>query len=293
MEKDYKCGFVVIAGKPNVGKSTLLNNLIGTKLSIVSPKPQTTRLALKGIYTDNEKQIVFLDTPGYLKPRYEMQKRMLKQILDYLNSTDVVLFLSDNSTFPTDYDFELLEVVKQVKKPKLAVINKSDLPVKQSRELTISMLKPDFDDILFISALKGDNLDAVIPAIAKLLPYGPALYEPDQLSDLPMRFFAQEAIREAVFNFYSQEIPYATAVLIDKYEEFPERDVISATIWIERESQKPILIGKGGNGLKRIRETAGKEITILTGKPAEVHLWVKVKKNWRKNNSALQELGLT
>lgn len=293
MKADFRCGYVVIVGKPNVGKSTLMNRLVGEKLSITSDKPQTTRLSIKGIFNDEDRQIIFLDTPGYLKPRYEMQHRMLKQLTNTLKDADVVIFLTDRTSFPTDYDNELITMLKTVKRPRLAIVNKSDLKGKTTDSVSREKLQAEFDEIFFVSALNGENVDLIIPAITKYLPYNPPFYETDQLSDLPMRFFAHEIIREGVFRQFVQEVPYSTAVLIDKYIEMSDKIEIHATIWIERDSQKPIIIGKNGTGLKKIREYAEKNLTEFNQLHTEVHLWVKVKKNWRKNSSALREIGLT
>jgi GTPase len=289
---DYKCGFVTIAGRPNVGKSTLLNKLVGQKLSITSAKPQTTRLALKGIYNDTKLQVIFLDTPGYLKPRYEMHQRMLRQVSDSLKDADVLMFITDKGDFPTDYDRELLDIFKTMKQPKLAIVNKNDVRGKTSDAEIMEQLKPLFEEVLFVSAINSDNLDNIIPTLSKYLPYNPPMYDVDQLSDQSLRFFAQEIIRESIFNQFEQEIPYSTAVVIDKFEESQEKYIIDATIWVERDSQKPIIIGSKGLGLKKIREYAATQLTEFYQISTELHLWVKIKKNWRKNSSALNELGL-
>jgi len=291
LKSDFRCGYVIITGKPNVGKSTLLNRLVGENLSIISPKPQTTRLNVTGIYNSSDKQIIFLDTPGFLNPRYELQTRMMKLLTDTIKDADVLLFLTDRTDFPTDYDLELIAILKSIKRPKIACVNKSDLKGKTSVDDIVNRLKEDFDEVLLISALKGENVDQVIPLITKYLPYGHPFFETDQLSDLPMRFFAQEIIREGIFNNFAQEIPYSTAVVIDKYEETSEKIIIQATIWIERDSQKPIIIGNSGKGLRIIREYAERKCTEFNQMQTEVHLWVKIKRNWRKNPSNLKELG--
>lgn len=292
MKADFRCGYVVIVGKPNVGKSTLMNKLIGEKLSITSDKPQTTRLSIKGIYNTEDEQIIFLDTPGYLKPRYEMQERMLKQLTDTLKDADVVLYITEKHTFPTEYDQDIFKLLQSIKRPQIALINKSDLKGNLSEEQINVQLPPSFEEVIYISALTGKNIDKVIPSITKFLPFNHPYYEQDQLSDLPMRFFAQEIIREGIFHQYEQEIPYATAVLIDKYEELEDKIVVHATIWIERDSQKPIIIGKRGEGLRRIREYAEAQLTTFNAMPTQVHLWIKIKKNWRKSALALKQIGL-
>ncbi len=292
MKADFRCGYVVIVGKPNVGKSTLMNKLIGEKLSITSDKPQTTRLSIKGIYNTEDEQIIFLDTPGYLKPRYEMQERMLKQLTETLKDADIVLYITEKHTFPTEYDQDIFKLLQSIKRPQIALINKSDLKGTITEEEITCQLPPSFEEVIFISALSGKNVDKIIPAITKFLPFSHPFYEQDQLSDLPMRFFAQEIIREGIFHQYEQEIPYATAVLIDRYEELEDKIVIHATIWIERDSQKPIIIGKRGEGLRRIREYAEAQLTTFNALPTQVHLWIKIKKNWRKNALALRQIGL-
>lgn len=292
MEANFKSGYVVIIGKPNVGKSTLMNKLLREDLSITSSKPQTTRLTIKGIFNNSGLQIIFLDTPGFLKPRYEMQHRMLKQLTDALKDADVILYITDKHHFPTEYDKEILHMLKSVKKPKIALINKSDLPTELTDNDIETLVPDDFEEILFISALYETNINQVIPLISKFLPLSPPYYDTEQLSDLPMRFFAQEIIREGIFRQFEQEIPYATAILIDKYDEEPNKIVIQATIWIERESQKPIIIGKKGTGLQKIREYAERKLTSFNQVQTELHLWVKIKKNWRKSPTSLRELGL-
>jgi len=291
MKADFRCGYVVIVGKPNVGKSTLMNRLIGESLSITSPKPQTTRLSIKGIYNDSDRQIIFVDTPGYLNPRYEMQKRMMQQLKDSFKDADVVLFITDKSTFPTEYDNELIVLVKSAKRPAIALVNKSDLSKTKPESEITTALRDGFEEVLFVSATEGDNLDKIIPSVTRYLPYNPPFYDTEQLSDMPMRFFAQEIIREGIFHLFEQEIPYSTAVIIDKYQESEDKTVIHSTIWLERDSQKPIIIGSKGTGLKKIREYAETKLSAFNQITTEVHLWIKVKKNWRKNNSALKEIG--
>lgn len=287
----YKCGFVAIIGKPNVGKSTLMNHLIGTKLSIISSKPQTTRQSLKGFYSDDSKQIIFVDTPGFLKPRYELHNRMLDIIKNSLRDSDLIVFITDANHFPTDYDKELLAELKSVRTPKIALLNKIDLVSEEVIEEKLGMLRAIFDRAEGISALKGEKTGELLDIFAEMLPYSPPLYDPENLSDLPVRFFAQEIIREKIFLNYGDEIPYSTAALIESFDETEERVNISASIWIERSSQKPIVIGKGGAAIKKVRLDAQREIRDFIGKPVTIELFVKIKKNWRKNNSWLNELG--
>lgn len=287
----YKCGFVAIIGKPNVGKSTLMNYLIGTKLSIISSKPQTTRQSLKGFYSDEHKQIIFVDTPGFLKPRYELHNRMLDIIKNSLKDSDLIVFITDANHFPTDYDKELLSNIKPLRTPKIALLNKIDLVSEEVVDEKLEQLRTIFDRAEGISALKGEKTDQLLDIFAEMLPYSPPLYDPEDLSDLPVRFFAQEIIREKIFLNYGDEIPYSTAALIESFEESEEKVNISATIWIERSSQKPIVIGKGGASIKKVRLDAQRELRNFVGKAVTIELFVKIKKNWRKNNSSLNELG--
>jgi GTP-binding protein Era len=289
--KTFKCGYVAIIGKPNVGKSTLMNSLIGEKLSITTPKPQTTRQSIKGIYSDENRQIIFVDTPGFVEPRYELHSRMRNIISDSLKDADVVMFITDIKDFPTDYDIEVIEKIQNVRVPKIAILNKIDLAVEGELEAKKIQLQDKFDTVIGISALRGSQNEKLMSVITKLLPYSPPFYDPENLSDLPMRFFVQELIREKIFLQYAKEIPYSSAVLIDEYKEEPDVTDITATIWIERDSQKRILIGSGGVGLKRIREAVERELTRSLETRVLLHLWVKVKKDWRKNDLYLKELG--
>ncbi len=287
----YKCGFVAIIGKPNVGKSTLMNHLIGEKISIISSKPQTTRQSLKGIYSDDTKQIIFVDTPGFLKPRYELHNRMLDLIMSSLKNSDLIVFITDANHFPTDYDKELLKELESVRLPKVALLNKIDLIDQATIAEKTDLLSKHFDKVIPISALKSTNTDTLLDTFAEMLPFSPPLYDPDHLSDLPMRFFAQEIIREKIFLNFSDEIPYSTAILIDRYDETDESVKIDASLWIERASQKPIVIGKGGSMIKKIRLDAQRELKNFVGKAVKIEIFVKIKKKWRKNNSHLNELG--
>ena len=287
----YKCGFVAIIGKPNVGKSTLMNHLIGQKISIISPKPQTTRQSLKGIYSDETKQIIFVDTPGYLKPRYELHERMLDIIKSSLKNSDLIVFITDANHYPTDYDKALLRDLESVRLPKIALLNKIDLIDKDVMDDQLDHLEQYFDRAIPISALKGLNTDTLLDTFADMLPFSPPLYDPEHLSDLPMRFFAQEIIREKIFLNYTDEIPYSTAILIDRYDDQEESVKIDASMWIERASQKPIVIGKGGEKIKKIRIDAQRELKKFIGKPVKIEIFVKIKKKWRKNTSSLNELG--
>jgi GTP-binding protein Era len=290
-DSQFRSGFAAIIGKPNTGKSTLMNRILGEKLSITSPKPQTTRYAIKGILNRNDCQIIFIDTPGYLKPRYEMQERMQRIWADAFKDVDLILFMSDVLTFPTDFDLEVLDRLKQVRTPQIAVFNKTDLKPDLSKETFTRHLPPSFEAAVFVSATQGDGIQELLETIINHIPYHEPYYQEDQLSDLPMRFFAQEVIREGIFHLYAQEIPYATAVLIERFNEEGEKVVIDAVIWLDRQSQKPIIIGRNGIGLTRIREYAEAQLSVFMERQVQVHLWVKVKPQWRKKSTALKELG--
>ncbi len=292
--KDYssfKSGFVTIIGRPNTGKSTLMNRILGEKLSITSPKPQTTRYAIKGIWNTKDQQIIFTDTPGFLKPRYEMQERMSRTIHESFRDVDLIIFMTQIQSFPTDYDLEVLDLIKNSRTPVLAVFNKIDLVDDYDEEALKAHLPSAVEKSFFISAQSGEHLPELMESIQHYVPYHPPYYEEDQLSDLPMRFFAKEVIREAIFHYFEEEIPYATAVLIERFHEGEYKIVIDAVIWIERNSQKPIIIGKGGSNLKKIREYAEAQLSDFMDFPVDVHLFVKLNENWRKKPMALKELG--
>jgi len=288
---DFRSGFVCIVGKPNTGKSTLMNHILGQKISITSPKPQTTRYAIKGIWNDEKLQVVFVDTPGYLKPRYEMQKRMIKIWSDAFKDVDLVIFMTDILSFPSDYDKEVLEILSTFRNQKIAVFNKVDLRPQCERDKYQDGLIGDFDSVHFVSARTGDGIQEMLDDLVSRIPYHEPYYDEDQLSDLPMRFFAREVIREGIFHILEQELPYASAVLIDKYTDTDDKAVIDAVIWLERQSQKIILIGSQGKTLGKIRAYAEQQLTTFVGKPVQVHLWVKINPNWRKKNTSLKELG--
>ncbi len=287
----FKSGFVVIIGKPNTGKSTLINRIIGEKLSITSPKPQTTRYSIKGILNRPDCQLIFIDTPGYLKPRYELQHRMQKIWQDAFKDVDLVVYVADLTSFPTDYDLEVMEHLRRVRTPQLAVFNKLDKLPAPDREQFSMQLPDSMERHFFVSALTGDGIDELVESILQYIPYHEPYYQEDQLSDLPMRFFAQEIIREGIFKLFEQEIPYSAAVLVERYTEESDRVVIDAVIWLERQSQKPILIGKNGAKLKQIREYGEKQLSAWLEQPVQIHLWVKINPKWRKKNTALRELG--
>ncbi len=289
--KDFKSGFVAIIGKPNTGKSTLMNLILGEKVSITSAKPQTTRYAIKGIWNTDNHQVIFVDTPGYLRPRYEMQEKMMRIWSDAFKDVDLIIFMAQLGGFPSEFDTEVLDKLKHIKNPQIAVFNKVDLYPDVNMDDLVKQLPASISDTIVVSAKRGDNIPELIELIKKYVPFHEPYYDEDQLSDLPMRFFAKEIIREAIFHQFEQEIPYATAVIIERYTENTDKVVVDAVIWLERQSQKPIIIGKKGENLRRIREYAERELSNFIQMDAQIHLWIKINPNWRKKANALKELG--
>jgi len=286
-----KSGYISIIGKPNVGKSTLLNRLLQTKLSIVSPKPQTTRHRILGILTEDEYQCCFLDTPGLIKPHYLLQEMLVKQIKRSLEDADEVLWMTDPWFKEKELPLEFKKVFN--KKPTIAVINKIDLVSKDELLPIMNTIKKSaVKEIIPVSALNGDGIEELKKAIFKYLPEGPFLYPAEDLSDAPERFFVAELIRERLFEFFKKEIPYSTCVLIDEFKERDKgKDYIRAVIYVERKSQKGIIIGKNGAALKKIGEEARKKIEDFLGREVYLELWVKVKEKWRKDKKFLKEIG--
>ena len=292
MEKNFRSGFVSIVGKPNVGKSTLINKFLKEKLSIITPKPQTTRQQIKGIFNDEDKQIIFLDTPGYLKPRYELQEKMLEYIKRALSDSDLIIFMTDAKNYPSDYDEQLLAMLQKIRIPKIAILNKIDLVTQELIDNKHEILKKqNFDETIPISLKNTADIEPLLDLITGYLPFNPPFYGQDELTDLSEKFFVQEIIREQIFLNYQQEIPYASTVVVEQFKELPNRIEISANIWLERKSQKPILIGRNGAHIKALRIASEKEIHKILGKRIKLDLWIKIKPNWRKKKNALKEFG--
>ncbi|HHE37037.1 MAG TPA: GTPase Era [Candidatus Cloacimonetes bacterium] len=292
MDKNFRSGFVSIVGKPNVGKSTLINKFLKEKLSIITPKPQTTRQQIKGIFNDEDKQIIFLDTPGYLKPRYELQEKMLEYIKRALSDSDLIIFMTDAKNYPSDYDEQLLAMLQKIRIPKIAILNKIDLVTQELIDNKHEILKKqNFDETIPISLKNTADIEPLLDLITGYLPFNPPFYGQDELTDLSEKFFVQEIIREQIFLNYQQEIPYASTVVVEQFKELPNRIEISANIWLERKSQKPILIGKNGTNIKALRIASEKEIYKILGKRIKLDLWIKIKPNWRKKKNALKEFG--
>jgi len=281
----HKAGFVSILGRPNAGKSTLLNALMGTKLAIVAPRPQTTRTAIQGVLKLPGAQIVFVDTPGIHESSTLLNKRMMDQVRASADA-DVVLFLVDATARFTDEDSQAVDVVKKTGAPAIVVFNKIDKLREKAKLLALIERYQglhDFAAYVPISALKGDGVELLRKEILARLPEGPALYPKEHLTDQPERFLAAEIIREKVLHLTRQEVPHAVAVMIEQWEDTPTLVRIAATIYVERPGQKAILIGAGGALLKKIGTLARKEIETLVGKKVFLQTFVKVRPNWRED----------
>jgi GTP-binding protein Era len=294
MQKNsYKFGYVSLLGRPNVGKSTLFNELVGAKLAIVSPKPQTTRNRITGIVTTEEGQVVFLDLPGIHKTFGEMNKRMVGIALSGLDAIDLGLWLIDAKR-DVEVDGFLMGHIKKRKPPLILVINKIDLVPKDDLLPLIDRYRQqyEFKEIVPISALKKKNIDTLRKTIFQHLPEGEPIFPEDSLTDVPEKTLVAEMIREKVFQLTKQEVPYSTAIFIISFQEKPDLISVAADIWVEKESQKGILIGRGGEMIKKIGTLARADIEQLLGHKLFLDLNVKVKENWRDKPSVLDELGI-
>jgi GTP-binding protein Era len=291
---DFKCGYVALIGVPNVGKSTLLNRLVGEKLSITSPKPQTTRHRLLGILNLPEAQLLFLDTPGILSPQGALKQALVQAALAALGEADVVVWLVEPRP-PDPKDQVLLPHLQQFQRPLVVAVNKIDLVGKPGLLPLMAAYHELFpaSPIVPVSALKGDGLPELLEEIVKLLPAGPPLYPEEQLTDQQERFLVAERIRERLLHHTGQEIPYAVAVVLEEFDERerPRLVRIRAVIYVERESQKGIVIGRGGHLLKTIGTEARAEIETLLAAKVYLELRVKVWKNWRRDPRAVRLLG--
>ena len=295
MEADKKSGFVTLIGRPNVGKSTLMNRLIGQKIAITSNKPQTTRNKIQTVYTCEQGQIVFLDTPGIHKAKNKLGDYMVNVAQHTLSEVDVILWLVEPSTFIGAGERHIIEQLKKTKTPVILVINKTDT-VKREEILTFIdayRKELEFAEIVPVSALKGDNTQDLIESIFKYLPYGPMFYDEDTVTDQPQRQIVSELIREQALRCLDEEIPHGIAVSIDQMKWRADDSIvdIDATIVCERDSHKGIIIGKGGSMLKKIGSRARKEIEDLLETQVNLKLWVKVKKDWRDSDFLLKNFG--
>lgn len=292
---DKKSGFVALIGRPNVGKSTLMNRLIGQKIAITSNKPQTTRNRIQTVYTDERGQIIFLDTPGIHKAKNKLGEYMVNVAEKTLEDVDVVLWLVEPTTYIGAGEQHIITRLKGCKKPVILVINKVDtIPKEEILKFIDAYRKEmDFAEILPVSALKGINTDDLTDTIFKYLPYGPLFYDEDTVTDQPMRQIVAELIREKALRCLSDEIPHGIAVTIEKMKERPDGSMwdIEATIVCERDSHKGIIIGKGGAMLKKIGSVARFEIERMLEQQANLKLWVKVRKEWRDSELLMKNYG--
>ncbi len=288
-----KSGFISIIGRPNVGKSTLLNAILGEKIAIATDKPQTTRNTIRGIYTTDEMQLVFIDTPGIHKPRTKLGTFMTESATNTFNEVDAILFLVDDSIKAGPGDKYIVEMLKNVETKKYLVINKIDKlgPIKYKEiydeydELSI------FDGIFGISARENKNVDEIITKLEEIMPEGPQYFPADMVTDHPERFIVSEILREKVLLYLNDEVPHGVAIEIESFEEEPNITRIGAVIYCERKSHKGIIIGKGGRKLKGIGKSAREEMEALLGTKVFLQLWVKIKENWRDSDFALSNFG--
>lgn len=295
MTNDKKTGFVTLVGRPNVGKSTLMNHLIGQKIAITSDKPQTTRNRIQTVYTDERGQIVFLDTPGIHKAKNKLGEYMVNVAEHTLTEVDVILWLVEPTTFIGAGERHIAEQLNKVKTPVILVINKIDTVKNQDEILTFINAYKDvcpFAEIVPVSAMKKKNTDKLLELIYKYLPYGPMFYDEDTVTDQPMRQIAAELIREKALRLLNDEIPHGIAVTIEKMTERPNGIIdIDGTIVCERDSHKGIIIGKGGAMLKRIGSAARRELEEELETKVNLQLWVKVRKEWRDSETMMKNYG--
>ena len=294
MQNNFHSGFVAILGRPNVGKSTFLNRVVGQKITIMSDKAQTTRNKIQGIYTEDDAQIVFIDTPGIHKPHSRLGDFMVESALSTLNEVDAVLFMVNATQKRGRGDDFIIERLKDVKKPIYLVINKIDQihPDKLLQIMDDYRNTLDYAEVFPISALEGNNCPELIESLVNTLPEGPQYYPADQITDHPERFIAGELIREKVLELTREEVPHSVAVVVDRiHREDDEKVLVQATIVVERNSQKGIIIGKGGKMLKQIGVKARKDIELMLGDKVYLELWVKVQPNWKDRQVDLQALG--
>ena len=292
VENTFKAGFVSIVGRPNVGKSTLMNRLVGENLSIISPKEQTTRHRIMGIINGEGYQIVYSDTPGILEPKYALHEAMMNFVKVSLEDADLVLLLTD---LQEKYQPDLYEKLRKADTPVILVINKSDLgkgsQVQDKAAYWKEHLKELVTEIMPVSALKGENVPALLSKIVEKLPVHPAYFPTDELTNRPQRFFAAEIVREKIFLNYDQEVPYSSEVAITEFKDQPDIIRIRAEIFVERDTQKGILIGKGGSMLKKVGMEARKDMESFFQKKVFLETHVKVAKNWRKEKNRLRQFG--
>lgn len=296
MEKKFKSGFVSVIGRPNVGKSTLINQLLGERITIISSKPQTTRNSIRCIYTNDQSQIIFIDTPGIHKPLHKLGEFMVTAATESLKAVDVVIAVIDASHEITSEDMDIIEIARAVKSPVILVLNKVDKIEKSKLEILLtkfSTQESHFDCLIPASAKQGMNTELVLNEIIKRLPEGPMYFPEDITTDVSERFVVSEFIREKILELTSDEVPHGTAVEVESMREREAGGIIDieANIYCEKDSHKGIIIGKQGKMLKEIGSRARVDLENLLDCKVNLQLWVKVRKNWRDNNSILRSLG--
>jgi GTP-binding protein Era len=290
-EKPHKSGYAAIIGKPNAGKSTLMNRILGTKISITTHKAQTTRHQVVGIYSDEDTQIIFLDTPGVITPKYELQRAMMNTVERARTDADLILFIFDPpDKHPTD---EVIELLKSINKPIFLVVNKIDSIERGKAETKVAELEKRLrlKSVHYVSATRGDGVTELIEAIRSQLMPGPPFYPKEDLSEHPVRFFVSELIREQLYLQFQEEIPYSCTVDVISYEEDEDIDRISAEIIVNRKSQKGMLIGKGGSAIKELGIKSRESIEEFIGKKVFLELHVKVREKWREKENWVRNLG--
>ena len=293
----FKSGFVSIVGRPNVGKSTLMNNVVGEKIAIMSDKPQTTRNTIQAVYTDEEAQVVFLDTPGIHKPKNKLGEFMVKSATDAFKNVDLVLFVVDESKKIGPGDRKIIDDLKNIKTPVVLVLNKIDQLNEEELFDLMKMYNAEgvFEQIVPISALKGRNINELLKVIKSHLEEGPQYFPDYMITDQPERVLVSELIREKVLHYIHDEVPHGVAVEIERMKSRKDKEIvdISAVIYCERDSHKGIIIGKNGRKLKGIGKSARADIELLLGSQANLQLWVKVKENWRNLQNYVSNYGYT
>jgi GTP-binding protein Era len=293
---DHRSGFVAVVGRPNVGKSTLINAILGQKIAIVTPRPQTTQRQQLGIYSDTRSQIIFVDTPGLHNPQHKLGEFMVKAAEDALRDADVILWVLDVSVQPATADQHIAQTIQRIGRetPVILALNKADLLDNQNREPHIMAYEAlvTHHKAMLMSALRDEGVSDLVDVLVELLPEGPRYYPADQVSEVNMRFIAAESIREKIMLATEQEIPHSVAVEIAEYvERSPKLTYISAIIYVERDSQKAIIVGKGGSMIKQLGQAARQELEAAVGTQVYLDLQVKVLKNWRSDDRLMQRLG--
>ena len=291
----FKSGFVSIVGRPNVGKSTLMNNVVGEKIAIMSDKPQTTRNTIQAVYTDEEAQVVFLDTPGIHKPKNKLGEFMVKSATDAFKNVDLVLFVVDESKKIGPGDRKIIDDLKNIKTPVVLVLNKIDQLNEEELFDLMKMYNAEgvFEQIVPISALKGRNINELLKVIKSHLEEGPQYFPDYMITDQPERVLVSELIREKVLHYLNDEVPHGVAVEVERMKSRQDKDIvdISAVIYCERDSHKGIIIGKNGRKLKGIGKSAREDMELLLGSKINLQLWVKVKENWRNLQNYISDFG--